>query len=201
MALSIVASFGRGHLNINESLFDIPRLASKNSLYISESLFNDPYQPPKKQTLRRIVGNIGRPGTFLLNSPNQSRLNLREPREEDWEVVNHTLFDGKLENNFNKTSLQFSLTGYELPIEDGKFGVRDRGANVVEAVVSVHDGGAWVMDIDLLPIERIGLDRYLLDFLEAKASNIIIMDLENCGQHDDTTPASRLSRNITSVNS
>lgn len=202
LALSIVASFERGHLNIkSESLFNVTGLASENSLYISESLFTDPYQLPKKQILRRIVGNIGRPGTSFLNSPDRSRLNVRESREEDWKVINHALFDGKLENNFDKTSLQISLTGYELPIENGESGVRDRVANVVEAVVSVHDGGSWVMDVDLLPIETIRLDRYLPDFLEARASNVIIMDLENCCQHDKMAPASTPSTNVTVVDS
>ena len=118
LALSIVASCERGHLNIkSESLFNITRLASENFLYISESHFTDPYQLPKNQILRRIVGNIGRPGTSFLNSPDKSRLNVREPREEDWKVINHALFDGKLATKplFNYHLL---VTSFRLKMEN-----------------------------------------------------------------------------------
>ena len=79
--------------------------------------------------------------------------------------------------------------------------MRGRVANMVEAVISVHDSGSWVMDMDLLQIERIRLDRYLPDFLEAKASNVVIMDLETCCQHSGMTPASTPSTKATAVDS
>ena len=70
-------------------------------------------------------------------------------------MVNHTNFDGKIENNFKGTSLQLSLTGYEpivnIPDTQGR---RYKEVAYVEAVVSTHDCGKWVGDIDVLSLYR-----------------------------------------------
>jgi len=101
--------------------------------------------------IRCLIGNIGKPGVALLLSPRE--LILPEPSLEKWNMVNHVNFDGRLENNFKGTSLHLSLTGYEQGVNvAASRGRRDKEVFYVEAVVSAHDCGTWVGDLDILAL-------------------------------------------------
>jgi hypothetical protein len=74
---------------------------------------------------------------------------MKEPILEEWSLINHREFDGKLEGNFGNTSLQLSLAGYELPVTRNH-GSRVQEASHLEAVVSAHDQDEWVADVNIL---------------------------------------------------
>ncbi|KAL8719747.1 MAG: hypothetical protein Q9225_003291 [Loekoesia sp. 1 TL-2023] len=147
-SLACVTMFDTGYLDLDLGVFrEVIAISSANTIYASEILFCDPSHL-SIHALRHVTGNIGKPGLALLLSPRDTI--LREPDLETWELVNHVAFDGKSENNFAATSLHLSLTGYEQALNLGRHGNRDKEAFYVEAVVSVHDHGSWMADVDLL---------------------------------------------------
>jgi hypothetical protein len=153
-AFACVAMLDTGYVNLDPSHFaDVMAISSGNTLYVSELLLNDPYEPSMEMGIRCLIGNIGRPGVALLMSPREPL--LLEPSLDTWDMINHAVFDGKVENNFKGTSLQLSLTGYEqvvnIPASQSR---RYKEVSYVEAVVSAHDRGKWVADLDILGLYR-----------------------------------------------
>lgn len=147
-SFACVTMFDTGYLDIDPEVFgEVIAISSANTIYASEILFSDPSRI-SIHALRQVTGNVGKPGLALLLSPRDTI--LREPDLESWELVNHAPFDGKSENNFAATSLHLSLTGYQQALNLGRHGIRDKEAFYVEAVVSVHDHGSWMADVDLL---------------------------------------------------
>ncbi|KAL8722228.1 MAG: hypothetical protein Q9181_007536 [Wetmoreana brouardii] len=148
ISFACVTMFDTGYLDLDLEVFgEVIAISSANNIYASEILFCDPSRM-SIHALRHVTGNVGKPGLALLLSPRDTI--LREPDLESWELVNHAPFDGKSENNFAATSLHLSLTGYEQALNLGRHGSRDQEAFYVEAVVSVHDHGSWMADVDLL---------------------------------------------------
>lgn len=70
-AFSCIVMFESGTCNLDpSSLGEVFAMSSGNSLYIAEPLLCDPYEQPLPGKVRRVVGNIGRPGiTFLISPP------------------------------------------------------------------------------------------------------------------------------------
>ncbi|KAK3171567.1 hypothetical protein OEA41_003651 [Lepraria neglecta] len=95
-----------------------------------------------------FAGNVGKTGLALLLSPRNTL--MREPDLDTWELISHSRFDGKFEDNFRSTSLHLSLIRYEQPLNTQNHGARDKEACYLEAVISAYDKGAWVADLDLL---------------------------------------------------
>ena len=83
-----------------EQLSSILALSSGNSIYAANALLQDPLNPNLhgQQGIRRIVGNIDRPGVVML-APPQAPL-IRPDDSGAWRVINHRNFDGSLENSF-----------------------------------------------------------------------------------------------------
>ncbi len=152
VSFACVAMFDTGYLDLDLEAFDeVIAISSANTIYASEILFCDPWRL-STHALRHVTGNVGKPGLALLLSPKDTM--LREPNLETREQVNHAKYDGKCEDNFAATSLHLNLTGYEQPLNLGRHGGRDKEAFYVEAVISVHDYGAWVADLNLLHFAR-----------------------------------------------
>ena len=59
-------------------------------------------------------------------------------------------FDGHLQNNFRTTSLHLSFTTAESPLGDNFSGMQDDELYLLETLLSVHEGGDWVADLDIL---------------------------------------------------
>ena len=74
----------------------------------------------------------------------------REPNPASWENIGAEDFNGREEDTFKNTTLHLSFTDYSLPISTESKGTRDNQVSFVESVVSVHDRGIWVGDIDIL---------------------------------------------------
>lgn len=147
-ALSAISYFETGLLDLDPSDFDrVFELSSGNSLFVMDNLLRDPWDSHPQKIISRVIGNVGKPGLCLLISPVKPE--MKEPVLEQWSVINHREFDGKLEGDFGYTSLQLSLTGYELPV-NRNHGSRVQEASYVEAIVSVHDQGEWVADVNIL---------------------------------------------------
>jgi hypothetical protein len=100
--------------------------------------------------LRRILGNIGKPGLVLLSTPKESLL-VRELDPGKWKLDTCKEFDGNLENCFRETSLHLSFTNYHVPVFlSGASGLQDAQVSVIESIISVRDSGVWVADANIL---------------------------------------------------
>ncbi|KAE9374640.1 hypothetical protein N431DRAFT_277613, partial [Stipitochalara longipes BDJ] len=150
-AFACIAMFESGSCNLDPTgLQEAFALASGNSIYVAAPLLCDPFEVPAPKEIRRVTGSIGRPGITILVPPGEPK--CRPRNDESWFHVNHLPFDGTLENCFQQTTIHLSFTAYELPLSDGTHGqhIIDRPASIVETVVSVHDRGEWVADLDVL---------------------------------------------------
>ncbi|OAP60059.1 hypothetical protein AYL99_05061 [Fonsecaea erecta] len=129
-------------------LQQVMAVSTDNSLYVAAPLLCDPLTDLQTHEVRRVVGNIGRAGIALLIPP----LNpgVRKYQVEQWNLVTHAPFDGDLSDCFQSTSLHLHFTGYELPIMTSEHGSRFIEAFFLETVISVHDAGKWVADLDIL---------------------------------------------------
>lgn len=148
-AFSCIALFESGSFDFNPAdLEQIMAISTGDSLYVAAPLLSDPAANLEPFEVRRVIGNIGRAGLALLIPP-QNPL-VRSPDSERWNVVNHNIFDGSLEDNFSSTTLHLGFTGYEFPMMGGGHGGRFVDAFFIEAVISVHDSGEWMADLDIL---------------------------------------------------
>jgi hypothetical protein len=129
-------------------LLHVMAISTENSLYVAAPLLCDPSTNLQTHEVRRVVGNVGRAGIALLIPPHNP--NVRQSRPEMWNVVTHAPFDGSLEDSFQSTSLHLSFSGYELPIMTSEHGGRFVEAFFLESIVSVHESGEWVADLDIL---------------------------------------------------
>jgi hypothetical protein len=75
-----------------------------------------------------------------------------KPLEYDnWHLINHAKFDGKLDDFFPNTTLHLSFTDFNMAVDvEGSQGIRDVQVSLLEAVISVHDRGQWIGDINPL---------------------------------------------------
>lgn len=97
----------------------------------------------------RLLGNIGKPGLTLLTTPSDLLVAERDPGT--WKMANYAPFNGEFIDCFSRTSLHLTVLDWSLPVSDDKsYGQLTTEVHLAEAVVSVHDSGAWVGDVDLL---------------------------------------------------
>ena len=153
VSLACVAHLDTGYLDLHVPDFDdVLAISSADSLYAPEFLFCDPCLSHSRQNLRHIVGNVGKPGLALLLSPQETI--LRERDLDTWQLVSHSEFDGRFEDNFASTTMHLILTGHEQRLNTQRHSPRDKEAFYLEAVVSVYDKGVWMADLDLLHLIR-----------------------------------------------
>ena len=163
-AFACIAMCETGVLNLDPGeMMSVMAISSGNSLYIASDLLQDPAQPARGFSVKRVVGNIGRAGLAILIPPQEPKLPVENP--DSWRLINHASFDGKLENCFASTSLHLGFSGYEFALADDSHGGRFTEAFYIEAVVSVHDRGEWVADLDVLS----AIDTHFFHILSTKA--------------------------------
>lgn len=142
-----IAMLESGSVNIGpQGLEDVMAMSSGDSLYVAAELLQDPICK-RDNRIVRVGGNIGRAGIVMMIPP------FRKPQQrqsEDWTLVQHAQFDGQEKDSFEGTSLHLSFTNYSLTIDTGERGVRSSEVQLLETVISVHDKGRWVADIDVL---------------------------------------------------
>ena len=151
LSFACVAGFECGGRSISpEGLQDVMAMAAGDSIYIASSLLCDPFASfglPNYE-LRRVRGNIGRAGIGLMIPPRTPE--IREFDQNRWRFVNHFDFDGNLRDCFKGTSLHLSFTNYVFPVDTGQYGACDMEVYILETLISVHDEGSWVADLDIL---------------------------------------------------
>jgi hypothetical protein len=150
-ALACIAMFDSGTYDLDpEGLSKVFALSSGNSIYVAAPLLCDPHEIPLQREVRRVVGNIGRPGLAFLIPPTEPK--IRTLNNESWMHINHAPFDGKVEDCFQQTTIHLGFTAYNLPLRDDSQGdnIIDRPASLVETIISVHDRGQWVADLDII---------------------------------------------------
>jgi hypothetical protein len=144
-------------------------LASGNSIYVAEALLQDPSIPDRSRDpefvgIRRILGNLDRPGVVMLVPPKSSL--IREPDLKSWKLVQQADFNGILSDSFKQTSLHLSFTDFEVPIAI-KSGAVDAEVVLLEALVSVHDRRQWIADFH----DAAASGRYREPFIVTGCSN------------------------------
>ncbi|MCJ1325807.1 hypothetical protein MMC10_002470 [Thelotrema lepadinum] len=148
-AFACLAMFETGvHNPLPSQLSNVMAMSSEDSIYVAEALMCDPVHSPAPYAIRHITGNIGRPGiTFLV--PTTDPL-VRQPQMGDWPQLNYKLFSGERKDCFDATTLHISFTGACMPMETTFSGAKDRELNLLETIVSIHDRGKWIADLDIL---------------------------------------------------
>lgn len=119
-------------------------LSTGDSMYTAMPLACDPFKCPLGYEMKRMVGNIGRPGISLMTPPAIPK--VRKVDETSWSYTPHAKFDGKFDDSFQHTSMHLSFTRYKLPISVDAHGDQAVEANFVEALISVSDREDCVAD-------------------------------------------------------
>ena len=141
-----------------DDLKEVMAISARNLLCVSQALLCDPYETSHIHDVTLIIGNVGRSGMILMVAPIAPR--LRAMDMEHWEIINHNPFDFQKDDSFPSTTLHLSFTDYELSLKVDDHGSIDHDAAIVETVISVHDKGKWIGDIDVLALYQ--LDNGLL---------------------------------------
>ncbi|KAL4951662.1 hypothetical protein BDW69DRAFT_169504 [Aspergillus filifer] len=148
-AIACIVLFESGQYDIPpEKLNSVMALSSNDSLFITAPMLCSPADEPPAHEIHHVTGNIGRGGIALLIPPAEPR--IRKTTSNSWNVCNHDPWDGKYVDLFAGTSLHLSYTGYNIPLDIGTHGAQDWEIYLLEAVVSVHEHGEWVADLDIL---------------------------------------------------
>lgn len=149
-AFCCISLFETGHINLEPSDFlGVIAICHEDSIFVAQRLLQDPSDIRPSAPVRRIIGNIGRPGLAILVPPLAPEV-AKVEHGESWRVVSYRDFDGKYENNFTSTSLHLSFTGSVLPLNTGNRGDIHRDAFFVETLIQVFDRGDWIADLDVL---------------------------------------------------
>ncbi|KAI3323143.1 hypothetical protein HD806DRAFT_102014 [Xylariaceae sp. AK1471] len=130
------------------ALPNIMAMATGDSIYIAKSLISDPSKNCLPHEICQIKGSIGKPGIALMIPPKNPL--TRQMDLSNWQCVNHNAFDGQLHDSFSSTTLHLGFTDYIFPVDVGSHGNRDSEVYFLESLVSVHDRGKWVADLDIL---------------------------------------------------
>jgi hypothetical protein len=164
---SCIAFFESGGFNIDPAnLSRVMAMSSGNSIFVAAPLLCDPSVDPPTHGVQRIIGNVGRSGIAFLYPPDN-------PKTKEWDlgfyqVVRHEEFDGRLDDCFQSTTMHLTFSGYESPIVVGIHGSRFTEAFFLETVVSLHDRGEWIADLDVLSTFNSSLFYSLVDQPECK---------------------------------
>jgi hypothetical protein len=146
-----IATFESGYNIAASDCQDIIAVSFGNSIFVAAQLLSDPLDfKACDGEVRRLTGNVGMPGISLMVLP-QSPLQIRT-LGYDLRVVPHVIYDHKRQNNFQGTSLHLSFTNWRRPFDGENRGTIDERIFLVECVVSVHDRGKWVADLDVLAL-------------------------------------------------
>ncbi|KAI4162051.1 MAG: hypothetical protein LQ342_004363 [Letrouitia transgressa] len=147
--LSCIACLETGYMDIPPSKLNSSfAISHENSIFVARQLLSDPSDDLSNFPVKRIIGNIGKPGLAVLVSPQNPKMLAVDYGK--WNIITHCPFDGKLEDNFSSTSLHLSLTGYEMPLDLDHYGSRDRDGIILEAAISVYERGNWIADLDVI---------------------------------------------------
>ncbi|THV44085.1 hypothetical protein BGAL_0739g00020 [Botrytis galanthina] len=137
-AFAAICMLESGEINLEPKHFsNVMALSTGDSIYVAAALLCDPSETPLSHEIRRIVGNVGRPGIALLIPCSDPKIKRSELNS--WNLINNGDFNGELQDSFQDTSLHLSFTGFSLPIDTGVVGGQDSEVILLESVVSLHE--------------------------------------------------------------
>ncbi|KAK7916893.1 hypothetical protein PG985_010501 [Apiospora marii] len=127
---------------------ELVAVSTDDSLYINPvCLGHLDSNPDGSLEIRRVRGNVGRPGLSLIGwFSTRPDPEWREPSVDMWHVVNHNPFQGRVEDLFGSTSLHLKVTGWNRDIDFGGNKCVPDGS-YLEAIVSAYDTGNWLGDL------------------------------------------------------
>ncbi|KAL8833480.1 MAG: hypothetical protein Q9170_004254 [Blastenia crenularia] len=160
-----IAFFESGSYDLRPSdLTEVMAMSLRISIYVSFTLLGDPYEFSQKDRVALVVGNVGKPGIVMMVAPLAPRVKPADVNA--WRQITHAPFQGAAEDCFRATSLHLSFTDFEMPFAVGQRGAIDNDIAMVETVISIHDRGKWVGDIDALSLyeESLSRNRFLQRF-------------------------------------
>lgn len=127
-------------------------MTSGDSIYVASQLLEDPYEFPAETEIRRIPGNLGRPGLSFLVPPPKPKVRAQSPGS--WDIINHSKFTGDVTDSFWQTSMHLTLTQYQPELRElganANENYIDQTSFLRESLVQVHDGKQWLCDLDIL---------------------------------------------------
>ncbi|KAH7126021.1 hypothetical protein EDB81DRAFT_889733 [Dactylonectria macrodidyma] len=78
-----ISYFDTGRLNIRPQHFiNAMAISSADSIYVAESLLNDPSTPHTSRKIRHVIGNVGKPGLSVLGGVSEPM--IEEPKLDTW---------------------------------------------------------------------------------------------------------------------
>ncbi|TGJ84173.1 hypothetical protein E0Z10_g4603 [Xylaria hypoxylon] len=145
-----IAMMESGELDIiPSSLENVIALSSGDSIFVDSTLLQDPVGvATSSKAVKRVSGSVGRSELVFMVPTAEPALKPTDPGA--WCLIDHHAFDGQFLNAFAGTSLHLSFTGYELPLDVGSRGLRDRQAIILESVISLDDRGTHRGDLDIM---------------------------------------------------
>lgn len=151
-SFACITMFESGRYNIMPGdLHNVMAMSSSDSLFIGDALLEDPIEGAS-ETVQHVAGNIGRPGIAFLVPPVD--LMIRKSSILDWPQINRDEFDGELKDCFESTSLHLSFTGANTPLNVEFTGAQDSEIYILETLISVHEYGRWIADLNPLRTPR-----------------------------------------------
>lgn len=143
-----IAMFENRDINLQPELLQkVMAMSAGTSIYVAMPLICDPFECPKENEVKHIIGNIGKPGVSFMIPPVPPKRRVVD--EHIWKNATHALFDGRLDDAFKDTSLHLSFTKYKLPVKFSH-GYQSVEGNFVETLISVFDKQEWIADLDIL---------------------------------------------------
>ena len=148
-AFACLCFFETGRLDVSPSqLENVMAMSSSDAIYVASDLLQDPAERLTLCPIRRVTGSINRPGITFLIPPKEPMIS--QSMIEDFRRRLYADFDNNLKDNFSNTSMHLSFTTAERNLEPQFAGARTTEAHLLETVLSVHDGGKWIADLDIL---------------------------------------------------
>lgn len=141
--------FESGGYNLDSTEFkEVIAISTRNSLYISEVLLDDPFFDGDTNEVHHVMGNVNKTGVVMMVAPLAPR--VRSAELNRWKQISHSLFNQDREDCFRAISLHLSFTDFEIPFDIGQRGSIDRDiyVRVIETVIAVYNRADWVADLD-----------------------------------------------------
>ena len=155
-AFACIAMFESGIYDIDPTLLkNVIAMSSSDSIYIGSALLLDPHEGAYSGDIRRVLGNIGKPGMAFMVPPVNPM--IREVKMSERSRIERNEFDGNMRDCFENASLHLSFTGASAPIN---LRGQDVDVYLLETLISLMDGDKWIADLNVFrTIENMGVER------------------------------------------